>query len=78
MPARQLTAVPPDGVVRLLTIPEVVEILAVGRTYVYERIHDRSLPTVQLGTGKGSKRRVNPADLQAFIAARTTQPNPNR
>lgn len=55
----------------LLTLREVAMVLGVGKDYVYGRVHDGDLPTVQLGTERRSMLRIRRDDLDAFIAART-------
>lgn len=56
--------------VRLYSVVKAAEILGTGDDYVYARIKDGSLRTVQLSSGK-SKRRIRADDLQAFIDSRT-------
>lgn len=56
---------------RLLTIPEVAERLGTSPAYVYARIREGALPFVDLATNTRAKWRVRPADLAAFIDART-------
>lgn len=60
--------------VRLLTVTDAAEMLGVSRHYVYRRINDGTLRSVQLGTGASSKTRVRESDLAAFIDDRTTGP----
>ena len=56
----------------LMTIPQAAEHLGMSTRYVYERIDDGSLPTVQMGTGTRSVRRIRYSTLERFIRARTT------
>lgn len=57
-----------------LTVTEAAEALGVSRQYIYNRISEGSLPTLQLGTGGQSKYRISSRALDEFVAARTTGP----
>src|SRR5919202_1497652 len=48
---------------RLLSIPEVSEVLGMGRSWVYQQIRSGEMPSIQLG---GSIK-VRPEDLQEYI-----------
>ncbi|MFF8706162.1 helix-turn-helix domain-containing protein [Streptomyces albidoflavus] len=50
----------------LLTVPEVMARLKVGRTTVYDLIRTRRLPSLKIG----SSRRIPADGLRAFLAAR--------
>lgn len=50
---------------RLLTVPEVADVLRLGRTKIYELLASGSLRSVHVG----SARRVLASDLQGFIAS---------
>jgi excisionase family DNA binding protein len=56
--------------VRLYKVTEVMQILSVGHTYVYDLINSGRLPVVELGSTR-AKQRVRADDLQAFIDQRT-------
>ena len=51
---------------RLLTVPEVAEVLRHGRTRVYQLIGEGRLPSVAVGP---RARRVRESDLDRFIAS---------
>lgn len=54
---------------RLLTVPEAMEALQLGRHSIYNLLRSRELPSIKIGRA----RRI-PADaLQAFIAERTSE-----
>jgi excisionase family DNA binding protein len=56
-----------SGPDRLLTIPETCQRLRWSRTWVYQSIRSRALPSILLGP---RSRRVRERDLIAFIEAR--------
>ncbi len=56
----------------LLTIPQVAEILSVGRTTVYDLIHREGLPAIPLG-GRGNLR-VSRSSLQQWLQEREMRP----
>lgn len=60
----------------LYTVPDAAEMLGVSLNYLYERIRDRRLPAVELGTEKKSKLRIRADDLQQFIQDLTTTAQP--
>ena len=57
---------------RLYSVMEAAGLLGVSKHYVYERIHDGSILTVDLGQGT-SKLRISATDLSNFILARRVQ-----
>jgi len=57
--------------VRLYSVKAAADVLGTSDDYVYDRINDGSLRTVELGSTR-SKQRVRADDLQAFIDARTS------
>ena len=61
---------------RLLNYREAAELLAVGKTTLYDLVGLGEIPVVQFGTGK--KRgctRFRPEDLEAFVEARLIRKN---
>jgi excisionase family DNA binding protein len=51
----------------LLTVPEVMTRLKVGRSTVYDLIRRRELPSITIGRA----RRIHPHDLHTYLATRT-------
>lgn len=51
---------------QLYTIPEVADILCVSRGFVYKRIADGSLKTIDIGKGRPFKR-VTDAAIEAYL-----------
>lgn len=72
-PDSTITAEPlPATALPLLTPDAVAEKLGVSRTYIYDRIKDQSIATVNLGTDNKPKLRIRTDSLQAFIQSRTS------
>lgn len=65
-----LTALP------LYTVADAAEILGVKPNYLYERIRDNRIATVNLGSEAKPKLRLRADDLQQFIQDRTTPAQP--
>ena len=57
---------PPPAFERLLTIPDVMEMLGLSRPMVYKLIHEEGLPTVTFG----DRRKVVPSSLSAWVMKR--------
>ena len=57
--------------VRLLSVRQAAEHLGVSVDYVYDRIKEGTLASVQLGDER-SMRRIRLSVLEAFVAARET------
>lgn len=55
----------------LLNVKRVAELLGCSQANVYALIEDGELPYVSIGSAKGY--RIDPEDLQSFVAARKTQ-----
>lgn len=63
---------PPPTVLPLYTVADAAEALGVSLNYMYERIRDNRIATVNLGSDNKPKLRI-PADaLQAFLQERLT------
>lgn len=73
MHKRKPRTTPLAEIVPLLTIPQVAEILNVGRTTVYDLIRREGLPAVPLG-GRGNLRVVQSSLLQ-WLHAREMRPD---
>lgn len=58
---------------RLLSIPEVADLLSCSVDSVYRLIAVHDLPTVDIGTARRSRTRVRESDLERFIERRTTK-----
>lgn len=63
---------PPITAPALLTAMQAAEYLSTGKNYVYRRINDGTLPTVQLATGSKPKTRIPRQALDKFITERMT------
>jgi excisionase family DNA binding protein len=72
MHKRKQRTKPSVEIAPLLTIPQVAEILNVGRTTVYDLIHREGLPAVPLG-GRGNLR-ISQASLQQWLQEREKRP----
>lgn len=59
--------------VRLYSIPDVADRLAVHTATVYRLIGDGGIRTVQTGRDGASRLRIRADDLQAFIDSRTSE-----
>lgn len=60
-----------EVVERHYSVEQVMELLSVSHTWVYDRINDGTFtPVVELGTGR-SKQRIPASVLQAYLDART-------
>ena len=64
--ALPLTALP------LFTIADAAETLGVSLNYLYERIRDHRIATVNLGSDNKPKLRIRADTLQTFIQERTS------
>lgn len=62
----------PSTALPLFTVADAAETLGVSLTYMYDRIRDNTMATVNLGSDKKPKLRIRADSLQAFIQARTT------
>ena len=67
---------PPIPADPLMTIPQAAEHLGMSTRYVYDRIEDGSIPTVQMGAGGRSVRRIRYSTIENFIKDRTTGARP--
>jgi excisionase family DNA binding protein len=54
---------------QLLTPEEAAERLRIGRSYLYELMRRRSIPSIKLGR----KRRIRASDIDDFITARVEE-----
>jgi excisionase family DNA binding protein len=62
----------PPTALPLYTVADAAEALGVSLNYMYERIRDNRMATVNLGTDNKPKLRVRADTLQSFIQERTT------
>ena len=62
----------PPTALPLYTVADAAEALGVSRAYLYERIQDNRIATVDLGTDNKPKLRIRADSLQAFIQELTT------
>lgn len=67
-PPREL----PNTALPLFTIPDAAEVLGVSVNYLYERIRDARIASVNLGTDTKPKLRIRADTLQHFIQKLTS------
>lgn len=58
---------------RLYSVADAARLLGVSTSYIYDRINERELAVVELGTGR-AKQRIRADVLQAFIDGRSHPP----
>lgn len=63
----------PPTALPLYTVADAAEALGVSLSYMYERIRDQQITTVDLGSDLKPKLRIRADTLQGFIQERTTQ-----
>ena len=62
---------PPTPIEKLLTVKDVMQLLTVKRTWVYDQVHKGDLPHVWLG----SRLRFEPEEIRAYVKrCRNTAP----
>lgn len=62
----------PPAALPLYTVADAAKVLGVKTSYLYDRIKDNEIATVNLGSDIKQKLRISAGALDAFLRARTT------